>query len=455
MSIDKNGKPARKHAGIHLNYLNLVMICIGIIIAVLLVFSTYRTTSRVEEIVDITNNYLNNQQTGGMVRDFTEQLGEQAKMFVTTPDVGTAKGYEAQLEVINAQIASYDPKEAISEAANSSMVSATSAFRARNAIETHAMRLAAGVLPEAAFQALPAFIQAEPLNEEELQMNPGQMKEAAIALLEAETYTEYAKTVRTNVNASHRLSSEVGMQQAKSTFGQVNGIVTGQKIMVFLFIAIAVAALFINHYLIISPIQKSVGNLDRREPIPVKGSYEVRHMAETYNALLEENETKTRELSYTATHDALTDTLNRAAFDKAYREAEGGQIALLIADVDHFKQYNDEFGHDIGDKVLQTTADALKHHFRTEDLICRIGGDEFCVIMPGICQSRAGNIRDRIERINAELAQTAAHLPPITLSAGVACWDRPNPKGSLFTDADHVLLELKKTRDTCCAIYQG
>ena len=99
--------------------------------------------------------------------------------------------------------------------------------------------------------------------------------------------------------------------------------------------------------------------------------------------------------------------------------------------------------------------EALKRHFHSGDQICRIGGDEFCVIMPGICQSRAESIRDRIFRINEELKQEGAGLPPVTLSAGIACWDRPNPKGSIFKDADSVLLELKKTRDTCCAVYKG
>ena len=75
--------------------------------------------------------------------------------------------------------------------------------------------------------------------------------------------------------------------------------------------------------------------------------------------------------------------------------------------------------------------------------------------MPGICQDRAESVRDRIIRINGELKQTDTQMPPVTLSAGIACWDRPNPKGSLFKDADRVLLELKKTRETCCAVYQG
>ena len=214
---------------------------------------------------------------------------------------------------------------------------------------------------------------------------------------------------------SHRLSSEGGKEQAAETSARVNAIVGGQKFLVFLFIVLAGVALVVNELLLQSHIRKSVDNLDRREPIPERGCYEMRHLAKVYNDVLADNEEKKKALSYTASHDALTDTLNRASFDRAYREAESGQVAILIADVDHFKQYNDEYGHDVGDKVLQMATEALKRHFHSGDQICRIGGDEFCVIMPGICQSRAESIRDRIFRINEELKQEGASLPPVTL----------------------------------------
>ena len=455
MSDKKEGKTGRKSAGIRLNYLNFTMICIGMLIAVLMVYSTYRTTSSVKEIVTVTDNYLTYQQTGGMLRDFAERLGGIAEAFVQSPDPGQAKSYEAQLNVINAQLADYTPEQSVSDAANEQLSNAIFAFRSRNDTEAHAMRLAADVLPKGAFEALPDLLKNIPLNDEEQAMTPPEKTEAALALLQQESYTGFGDSIRTAVDNSHRLSSEAGRQQAEETSGQVNNIMTAQNILVALLILIAAATLVINRLLIITPIQKSVDNLDRREPIPVRGSYEMRRMAQAYNDLLKENEEKTKALSYTATHDALTGLLNRAAFDKAYRAVHRDQIALLIADVDHFKQYNDEFGHDIGDKVLQMAAEALKRHFRDEDQICRIGGDEFCIIMPGICQNRAESVRDRMIRINAELAEMNDQLPPVTLSAGIACWDRPNPLGSVFTDADHVLLELKKTRDTCCAIYRG
>jgi GGDEF domain-containing protein len=75
--------------------------------------------------------------------------------------------------------------------------------------------------------------------------------------------------------------------------------------------------------------------------------------------------------------------------------------------------------------------------------------------MPGASQNQGETIQEKFRTINEELADGKENLPPITLSAGVAFWDRPNPRGSIFKDADSMLLKLKKTRKNRCAVYNG
>ena len=454
MNRENNHPGTGRHAGIRLNRMNILMICIGLVLATLMAVSMYRTSGSVKEIVTVTNNYLSNQSAGGMLRDFAGDLANQAMAFVQSGEVGPAKGYEAQLNVINTKLEQYAPETSNSASANSEFNRALEAFRVRNSLEISAMRLVAETMPSPMFEALPDFLKETELSAEDRAMPDEDKKGKAMSLLTSESYTQMEETIRESIDRSHRLSSEEGQQQADRTFSEVRKQVAEQSVLVIMFVLVSVIALLINRTLIISPIQKSVENLDHREPIPEKGSYEMRHLARVYNEVLKENEEKTDRLSYTATHDALTGVYNRTDFDRYYRQVEKQpNIGLVVVDVDHFKQYNDDFGHDIGDRVLCTAVDAMKRHFRAEDHISRIGGDEFCIIMPGTCHADGKKIRNKILEINREMSGRGGNLPPVTISAGIAFWNRPNPEGSLFKDADTVLLNVKKTRDHCCEVW--
>lgn len=443
-----------KRRGIRLNHMNIIMICIGLVLATLMVVSMYSTTDSVKQIVSFTNSFLNNQQTGGMLRDFVGSLSEQAMAFVQSGEVGPAKAYETQLNVINGQLEQNSPDAFVSAAAGTEFDTAVQAFRGRLQTEQIAMRMAAESMPKPMFEALPDFLKETELSEEDKALSEETRKGKAIAMLTSESYTGLEETIRDAIDNSHKFSSQEGQKQADTTFTKVQHIMGNQTMLVVLFLVVSVLALLLNRFLIISPIQRSVENLDRREPIPEKGSYEMRHLARVYNDVLKENEEKTEKLTYTASHDALTGVYNRTEFDRYYRQVEKQQnVGIIVADVDHFKQYNDEYGHDIGDRVLCTAVDAMKRHFRTVDHISRIGGDEFCIIMPRTGQKDAEKICEKIREINKELSEEGGDLPPVTVSTGVAFWDRPDPDGSLFKDADTVLLELKKTRDDCCAVW--
>lgn len=452
--MEYNRRSGDKSAGIRLSRLHIVLIFAGLLLALLMTVSMYQTTRSVGEVVEFTNNYLTNQQTGGMLRDFSQRMSEQAMSFVQSGDVGSARSYEGQLNTINVQLAQYEPQTSTSEDANDEFLKAVNAFREREAEELRAMRLVADTLPQPAFEALPEFIRTAELSAEEQALSPEEKKAAATAILTAEDYNAKEETIRTAVDLSHRHSSVAGQEQAGKSLSRVRKIVGTQTILIILLMALAVLALVLNRVMILTPIKRSVGNLDRREPIPVEGCQEMRHLARVYNEVLKDNEEKTEALTYTATHDALTGVYNRDAFDKRYRDIEHREhYGVIMLDVDHFKQYNDEFGHDIGDRVLCTAVETMKMFFRSEDHISRVGGDEFCIIMPGTDQAQAGKIREKIELINRELTHASKELPPITISAGIAFWDRPNPDGSLLKDADSTLMELKKVRDKHCAVY--
>ena len=157
-----------------------------------------------------------------------------------------------------------------------------------------------------------------------------------------------------------------------------------------------------------------------------------------------EQKTLQREI-YNATHDALTQLYNRAGYDLLLSNIELKTTMMLLVDVDEFKQVNDEHGHEVGDRVLKKIARAMQCHFRTEDYICRIGGDEFIVLMLHTDESRFEQIRERIRCINTDLADTADGLPPVTISVGIAHGDKAADPAELFEHADHALYSTKRS----------
>lgn len=445
-----NGKT---QAGIRMSRMNVVMIGVGLVISLFMVLSMYNSNRSMNEIVSVTENYLKNQQSAGKLNDISTGMGEQAMAFVQGLDPGLAFSYVGQMGALEEELDDFDPESYSSGAAGEYMVTAIEAYRSRCATELRAMRLAADTLPKPVFEALPPYIQQAELSEEDQALSPEEKKAKAIALLSSEEYSAQGTRIKQAVDDSHRLSSEQAQIRAKTTSARAKSILRTQKILIFLFVAVAIVALLINWLQVIRPISRSVENLDRREKIPEKGSYEVRHLAHVYNDVLQDNKRKTEALSFSATHDALTGCLNRAAFDEAYDQIKNTQAGLIVIDVDHFKHYNDEYGHDIGDRVLKTVARVLQGHFRKEDFICRIGGDEFCILMPMTDHADGKKMKDKILEINRELAEAGDNLPPITVSAGIAFWNRPDKQDGLFKDADSTLLEIKKTRATCCAVY--
>jgi diguanylate cyclase (GGDEF)-like protein/PAS domain S-box-containing protein len=123
-------------------------------------------------------------------------------------------------------------------------------------------------------------------------------------------------------------------------------------------------------------------------------------------------------------------------------------LAVIFIDVDHFKRFNDVFGHEAGDQVLRSMGDFFRSHFRGDDIICRYGGEEFAIILPeSSAQDAAG--RAELLRIAArtlKLKHNDVTLDPVTLSAGIAGFpEHASSAGELLQVADACLYEAKKS----------
>ncbi|MBK5352125.1 bifunctional diguanylate cyclase/phosphodiesterase [Pseudomonas sp. TH41] len=168
------------------------------------------------------------------------------------------------------------------------------------------------------------------------------------------------------------------------------------------------------------------------------------------NALLSQLDQARMSLQQVAHYDALTNLINRRGFNQIFAERliekthEGGMLAVLFLDIDHFKRINDSLGHDAGDELLKVLASHIKSSVRShEDVVARLGGDEFCLLISLQDREEARHMAQRILVKMKEPIELAGRRVVMTTSIGI----------SVFPEDGKTCEELLKNADL--ALYQS
>lgn len=192
------------------------------------------------------------------------------------------------------------------------------------------------------------------------------------------------------------------------------------------------------------------GQLSHR--VKVARHDEIGWLAEAFNAMAEQIERDQTQLNEIAVHDSLTGLYNRREFElRLHEEIERAAryrhpLALLLLDIDHFKEINDRYGHQAGDEAMRTIADHLSDVVRPADHVARYGGDEFAILLP---ETNADSALTLAMRLCELIAAHSALLPqdqPITLtvSIGMAMYpDNAHDSDELVAAADQALYAAK------------
>ncbi|MEZ5246379.1 MAG: EAL domain-containing protein [Acidimicrobiales bacterium] len=151
-------------------------------------------------------------------------------------------------------------------------------------------------------------------------------------------------------------------------------------------------------------------------------------------------------LRFQASHDELTGLANRRRLlDEIHRVADGsGSVAVLLLDLDRFKNINDSLGHDRGDELLVVVADRLRLAVRPGDLVARLGGDEFAVVLPGpVDVAEAEFVAERLMRLIGEPVALGSQKVYPTASIGIAVADDQTAVDDLIRRADTAMYRAK------------
>ncbi len=172
------------------------------------------------------------------------------------------------------------------------------------------------------------------------------------------------------------------------------------------------------------------------------------------NSVMHKIQNLLKEFEYDATVDPLTGFYNRRWLNKMLErlvhrcqsEEDGRPLSMIMMDIDHFKNFNDTYGHLAGDRALNSIAQSLTEHLRPEDTITRYGGEEFLAVLPGSDIQEAAQVAERLRAAVEETDLFAVEgelLPPLTLSLGIAELQTNDDQESLIGFADKALYRAK------------
>ena len=443
--------------GVPLKAASYFSVIVGFLMAVILIGVQLTVNKGYEDMKDARGRYITAQLAATNLEMASDYLTDAVRSFVVTGDVQFLKDFFTEVEVTKRRDTAVQDLEALLQGGDSvALESLGKALALSNELvntENLAMRLMveAGNYDPA---DIPAVIASMPLPAEYAGMTPEELRAKAIELVFDDNYRQYKDLIRQNVDRCTEELVRTSSQELDEATARLNHLVQTQTVITVIFLLLLVALVILVSVFVRKPLTALVAKMEAQEPAQPTGVEELRYVTRTYNEILEENREARERLSHEAARDALTGLFNRGAYDLLMESADTAHMALILVDVDYFKQVNDTYGHAVGDRVLQRVAEVLRNSFRSVDILCRTGGDEFVVVMTRVDSSMRQVVLNKINNANQILQHPKDDLPPVSLSVGVAFADRENPQGTIYEDADTALYRVKEAGRAGVQIYE-
>ena len=432
-----------KGDGISLRTAYLWMIVFAVIISLMMIYATFTAFSTFRRLTDTTDEYIELENAAHELMEASDYLTEMVQRFTVDGNMKYMDGYFTEAFETNRRenaIAkmSSDPDD---EAALIQLQSAMDGSKDLMNLEYYAMKL---VISAKGYTDYPEILEGVVLTPEDDALSPEDKMRLATDKVLSEEYYAQKEAIRRDMSQSitelkriTRTTEDGVYQELRTEMISARVIITIQTLSIFLMI-------WMTSKLGINPVLKAIEKIKDDSPIPVVGANEFRYLARTYNKMYSVYKRSVEHLNYKASHDELTGVYNRAGYDLLMSSIDMDTTYFLLFDIDDFKRVNDTYGHEMGDKALRKLSKTLNNNFRSDDYICRIGGDEFVVFMVHSAPRQHRLITNKITQINNELAETSDGVVGISVSVGIAHGSEFTDLATLFEHADQALYNTKR-----------
>lgn len=258
----------------------------------------------------------------------------------------------------------------------------------------------------------------------------------------------------------YTLSSTRSLYQAKKSNIMAIIVISVFSLMLLILVIFIVTHNIVKPLDIMSKRARMIADGNYKQRIEYTGVREIDELATSFNVMSESLEATRQTLEERAYTDSLTGLFNHRYFqDNLANELQrteryGHPLSLIVIDIDNFKKVNDSFGHKKGDVALKLLAERMRISTRETDIPCRIGGEEFAIILPETPSSEAFIVAERL-RLDIG-SQPIEEIGRITISLGVATIpEHAAGKDSLIEKADNAMYQAKRRGKNLTIIYDG
>ena len=433
-----------KLKGVSLRVMNLISVIIAFVITTTLVVSLYMLNSGYRDMNKSTNEYFEWEKDASKLENASDYLTEQVRYYSINykkvhldnyfDEAFISKRRENALNSIKDKFSDTEPYKMLSTAMDKSI--------GLMVLEYHSMKLIS-VANGYDLNTLPEQVKSYELSTEELALSSDEMIHKAQELVFGDEYNEVKQDIKANVNSCIDKLDEMLRNNVSNSSEALKRILIVQQA-VMLVLIIFLVYLFLSIYIkIVSPLKHGADLISKNDFLAVEGVKEYKYFAIEYNYIRRNDILNNEKLAYEAIHDKLTSLYNRSGYYSIYNELKLDNLIYVLIDVDNFKLINDNYGHNIGDVVLKKIATSLKEIFKDYGQICRIGGDEFAILIVGIKPNSFDEIKEKFAEVSKLLEIEENNIPTAQLSVGVAFGEADDTTSSLFKKADIALYKTK------------
>lgn len=445
----------KKKINISINIINLIFSLLLFGTFIVFLFISYQADLKFNRAKRSIEKFIACENSSKIISQNAQILSEQANLFVITKNPEYAKRFLAERSknenqkamrnlqsFCNSDDLTYQRLEiAIGQADNLYQ------------LELYAIKLIYEAEKDV-FNFIPAEIQKIDLSETDKLLSKNAKEQKAVDILYGDGAFIYRQRITNNctiilkdLETSIKKDLHVDAQDLGEHLHQL------EFTQIFCFL-ICIMIFIIYAFWVFIPVKKYKTAMQMDQKIEPSGSSELIYLGNAYNAIYDSKSNHEKELLINSSTDALTGSYNRRAFEQICKEnsTPDVKLALIIIDIDNFKSINDTFGHAVGDKALKHLSNCLNSTFRKDDYICRIGGDEFAVILTNFSKENKSAISTKMNFVKEKLSSRANDIPRFTISAGASI-SETGFSDEMFKQADGALYIIKNTGKNGCFVF--